>query len=95
MTSSEKPHLIEQKLLDFQRRQSAREYVCPLCSRQASFHQELKLWEHAKQSHVDYLESGLEGDIGQRRKQFSEEAILKAYVNTNLEVACVAGPSSS
>lgn len=73
--------------MDFKRRHSAREYVCPLCLTRTTFQQELKLWEHAKQLHTDYMESKLKGDESQKRKQFSEEALQKVYVITTLEAA--------
>ena len=72
-------------MVDYQRRQWAKEYVCPLCSSRASFPQEPKLWEHAKHSHMDYLDYKLEGDESQKRKQFSDEAIQNLYVMTTLK----------
>ena len=74
----DKQHFLERKIQEIQRL-SAKGYLCPLCN--VEFHQEPKLWDHAKRMHSQALaipDSGPENEV---RKRFRTESMELAYVD--------------
>ena len=80
---SDKPHFLARKIQDYQRA-SAKGYICPICTHNENFQQEPKLWEHAKALHLQELGISENGDEGDVRKHFRQNAMERAYVTRPL-----------
>lgn len=65
------PHFLVGKFEEHQRSQAQR-FVCPICH--AGFHQESKLWAHAKNLHLEDLAIAKQQDEGEVQRKFSERS---------------------
>lgn len=65
------PHFLVGKIEEHQRSQAQR-FVCPICH--AGFHQEPKLWAHAKNLHLKDLAIAEPQEESEVRRKFSERS---------------------